>query len=582
MIEKTPTPTIDPVTSPEIRIPSVTLSPNKISILPGILIGILLTSTAVFAYGYFSKIPKTPTVPLPPTATPAPSVAPTSVPDSTFGQITWLDKPVKVSNPDVLKTSVDPNGEVPQQTEAYKVATFSSGAELIVSFIAYGGMGNTNIYRIIKDKNQYNLIESIVIDKNVKTELDNIFDKTKIKFISYDTLGLLPPDYINVGNQVFLATLAGLAPSQFFTSLKNPVKYLSSPYGDFYSVYTDAYKSQNILGREIFLKLPDFTLLSYRLDTGFASDEKIPRVTFTSGGVNKDQFEPGIPFQCGLGAASTVIKANSSLLIEKQEIGYLTNSNLTDKKIYQIKNIQNELLKVLYDNYKTGRDYPSAPPIMNIDQYNETHNHFLYQDLSGDWIVYVNSQYSPMVECGKPVIYLYPTQDTVVNVKVGADMSKSDPLYPSDGWTVLAKPSGNLTYQNHSYPYLFWEGMGWGTYPDYQNRGVVVSQQNLVRTLKSQLTQLGLNTQESADFMEFWQSKLPQTPYVRLTWLTTVDMNRLAPLVVEPRPDTVIRIFLEFEGLQQPRPLTSQALISVSRRGFTLVEWGGLLLKAQN
>ncbi|MFA4826974.1 MAG: hypothetical protein WC596_01815 [Candidatus Shapirobacteria bacterium] len=580
MIEQTPTPapSIDPITSPEVRIPSITPSPKKLSILPGILIGILLTSTAVFAYGYFSKIPKTAIVPLPPTATPAPSVAPTSVPDSTFGQITWLDKPVKVSNPDVLKTS-GPNGELPQQTEAYKVATFSSGSELIVSFIAYGGMGNTNIYRIIKDKNQYNLIESLIVDKDTKNELNNIFDKTKIKFISYDTLGLLPPDYINVGNQVFITAPAGLGPSQFFPSLKNPVKYLTSPHGDFYSVYTDAYKSQNILGREIFLKLPDFTLLSYRLDTGFTSDDKVPRVTFTSGGINKDQFEPGIPFQCGLGTASTVIKANSSLLIEKQEVGNVTYS--PDKKIYQIKNIQNELLKVLYDNYKTGRDYPSAPPIMSIDQYNETHNHFLYQDLSGDWIVYVNSQYAPMVECGKPVIYLYPTQDTVINVKVGADMSQSDPLYPSDGWTVLAKPSGNLTYQNQSYPYLFWEGMGWGTYPDYQNRGVVVSQQNLIRTLKSQLSQLGLNTQESADFMEFWQSRLPQTPYVRLTWLNTADMNRLAPLAVNPRPDTVIRIFLEFEGLQQPRPLIPQSLTSVPRRGFTLVEWGGLLIKGK-
>jgi hypothetical protein len=111
------------------------------------------------------------------------------------------------------------------------------------------------------------------------------------------------------------------------------------------------------------------------------------------------------------------------------------------------------------------------------------------------------------------------------------------------------------------------------------NYGVVVAQKDLISTLKSQLKSLGLNSKESADFLDFWTNKLPVTPYIRLTWLGTKEMNQLAPLSVVPSPDTTIRIFLDFAGLNQPVKLIPQKLTSSPRFGFTLVEWGGLLVK---
>ena len=70
---------------------------------------------------------------------------------------------------------------------------------------------------------------------------------------------------------------------------------------------------------------------------------------------------------------------------------------------------------------------------------------------------------------------------------------------------------------------------------------------------------------------------MPSTPYVRVTWFGKSQMDQLAPLIIIPKPDTVIRIFMDFEGLERPISIPPQRLGAPTRRGFTVVEWGGLL-----
>ncbi|MDD3003113.1 MAG: hypothetical protein PHS06_04585, partial [Candidatus Shapirobacteria bacterium] len=269
-----------------------------------------------------------------------------------------------------------------------------------------------------------------------------------------------------------------------------------------------------------------------------------------------------------------VILKDSTLLSDKIQVG----KTQSGKSVFKIENKNNEFVKKLYDEYKQTRSYENTK-IITLEEFVTNPNHFLLQDPTGDWQIFVNANYSSLAECGKPVIYLYPTKETQIKVQVGAQITKSEPTYPNDGWVVIAKPNGELIYQNQNYSYLFWEGLGNGLYPDYKNKGTVVAQKDLISTLYSQLSQLGLNQKESADFMEFWQSKLPASPFVRLTWLGTKDMDILAPLKVYPQPDTRIRIFLEFQGLQNPVKLIPQKLSAPAREGFTLIEWGGLLFK---
>ena len=91
------------------------------------------------------------------------------------------------------------------------------------------------------------------------------------------------------------------------------------------------------------------------------------------------------------------------------------------------------------------------------------------------------------------------------------------------------------------------------------------------------LAKLGLNEKETKDFLEFWQPKLEVKPYVFVTFLPQREFDKLAPLTVNPKPDTVIRVFMDYEPLEKfinvPEPQFSTPI----RTGFTVVEWGGRL-----
>ncbi len=200
-----------------------------------------------------------------------------------------------------------------------------------------------------------------------------------------------------------------------------------------------------------------------------------------------------------------------------------------------------------------------------------------FHDSLGNLVIMSAKDYRTPGGCAKPVIYLYPTKPTTVSVSVGATIWNSAPLYGPDGWHVLASPNGSLVTTSGIVKSLFWDGLGRGTYPAASAGRVVPSGQALA-TIQTDLAAQGLNPSEIRDFVDFWGSKLPTNkPYTRLSWLTKSELDTLAPLRISPRPDTTIRVFLDFEGLDTPTALTPQILSAPSRSGFTAVEWGGLL-----
>ncbi len=248
--------------------------------------------------------------------------------------------------------------------------------------------------------------------------------------------------------------------------------------------------------------------------------------------------------------------------------------------VYKITNLDNPLVLKAYQEFQeSGGSSAQSEMYADIskdDFVNQQHALVVFKDNYNQWLVYIRETFSPPVGCAKPVVYLYPTVNQQVAVKVGADVKLSDPLYDvQKGWLAYAKTNGQLTVNGQQFNSLFWEGLGYGAYPAVTS-GTVVRQADAVKTIRWQLAQQGLNNQEIADFMDYWKDKLPSNPYIRITWLNTAQMDVLAPLYIAPKPDTVIRVFLDAEGLNEPIDLPAQDLKPAMRLGFTVVEWGGL------
>ncbi len=327
----------------------------------------------------------------------------------------------------------------------------------------------------------------------------------------------------------------------------------------------------------------DFRTVIYRVGSNltFTTTKKgietlsTANINWSDGSANKDDYIRQ-PSGCGEGSSNII-----ALNVKDSDLAVAGKSG--SDNIYQAKSSSIPFESTFYKEYvDLTKDIDGSIRTdlilgQTAQQYLDKHAIILVKDGLGQYQVMINSRFAVVGGCGKPVIYLYPKVTTNVNVEVDARVVKSDPFYGNGWFNVLAQPSGQLNYQGHSYGSLFWEGYGNGIYPDVSKTGVVVSQSELLPTLRMQMTQLGLNAKEQTDFMAFWQAKLPTSPYVKLTWLTTRQMNELAPLHITPAPDTVIRVFLDSEGLNQPVSLNPQHFTAPARNGFTFVEWGGLL-----
>lgn len=181
-------------------------------------------------------------------------------------------------------------------------------------------------------------------------------------------------------------------------------------------------------------------------------------------------------------------------------------------------------------------------------------------------------------EMGKPVIYLYPqkTSKVFVNVEPTNGISISDPEI-GEGWNVVATPEGKITLDGKDYPYLFWEGFA--TNFKTPAEGFVMKTAEVSKFFDEKLAVLGLNKKEIADFKEYWVPILSEEPYYFITFIDQIQFEKYAPLTVEPKPDSVIRVFFDYKGLQKPIKVTEQKLAAAIRKGFSVIEWGGRLYR---
>lgn len=178
----------------------------------------------------------------------------------------------------------------------------------------------------------------------------------------------------------------------------------------------------------------------------------------------------------------------------------------------------------------------------------------------------------------KPVIYLYPEEETEVSVKLDYDgeLTCTYPAY-ENGWTVTAQPDGTLKDEHgQTYNYLYWEGVSYAPY-DF-SRGFCVAGEDTAAFLEEALADLGLTRREANEFIVYWLPLMESNPYNLISFQGEAYTDR-AELTVDPAPETEIRVFMAWQALEEAIEIEPQELAAPQRQGFTLVEWGGTEVK---
>ena len=182
----------------------------------------------------------------------------------------------------------------------------------------------------------------------------------------------------------------------------------------------------------------------------------------------------------------------------------------------------------------------------------------------------------------KPIIYLYPEEETELTVYLGRPdiISCSYPKYNSEnGWNIIAKPDGTLIDKNNNRELysLYWEGED---FIDISIEDVfVIKGEKSIEFLEEKLAVLGLNEKESEEFIVYWLPKLEKNKYNYIRFATIDEINEMMPLDFSVQPDTTIRVLMEFKPLNEYIEVQEQELTTPNRTGFVVVEWGGMEIK---
>jgi len=189
-----------------------------------------------------------------------------------------------------------------------------------------------------------------------------------------------------------------------------------------------------------------------------------------------------------------------------------------------------------------------------------------------EWTYYyhVNSK------ADKPIIYLYPTTETEIHVKLWTprNLLHTYPKYNAEKWrSVIAQPNGDLedrdTWRKLYALYREWKSDNKTNF----NEWFVVAWKDIIPFLEEKLAILGLNEREAEEFIVYWLPQMENNEWNLIRFESIEEQNENMPLNITPSPNTVIRVMMDWKAIDEPIDIPEQELITPKRNWFTVVEW---------
>lgn len=292
------------------------------------------------------------------------------------------------------------------------------------------------------------------------------------------------------------------------------------------------------------------------------------------------------------------IKINEDFLNREIDISQYTcrQESLSDISAFRVIEIQqdrvflssfttyqaNYLLLGVPDSELAVGDHVSLKTTVYYDDIPNTSCHIIllsdvteFKVLNDEEIYAIYEEYSNTV-CDKPVIYLYPEQDTLCSVRVDINgrLTCTYPEHGENGWkNFVATPDGTLYFPDGGEYYcLYWEGISHFT-PDFST-GFCIKGSETADFLREILPQLGLTPREANEFIIYWLPRMQENEYNLISFQQDA-YTASAPLEITPTPDSLLRVFMVYCAIEESIEITPQTFDSFERIGFTVVEWGG-------
>ncbi len=486
----------------------------------------------------------------------------------------------------------------------------------------------SDVYGLHKDRWDATLIEKpsyedlntlklLTISKNFKelpspnkdfrlfTKVDPNPPKELVKYVSGETTGIYLADGAGVIYKYSQTT--GKANEDFPSKLENAENQQEDYYQKMREINGRIEKYKSETGKDD-LEINDYPSMPETIYTpSFSFKVNEIKDVILSSGSFYESYENAFPHPCGHDV-NTYLTQNIQDP-ELQKIGTVNGLN-----IYLLIDANHPIYKIAYELKKKPNDELWEQMDQKEDQYFRRIPDFTaYQakrpllfikDFWGRTALLQENNFTVVGGCGKPVIYLYPGVPTDISLQFTAPMELTTqiPKYV-EGWKVKAYPNGKLvdlqpqytkcellknsfgseyaksSCERNEYPYIYWAGQSHAAFYPKISAGWIVESREVESTLREKLTEIGLTEKEQNDMLEYWLPQINKynAPYYRLSLLQNAELNKLFPMQVTPKPDSIIRVFLDFDPLNSAGEisLTVGKVQHYSRNGFTLVEWGG-------
>ena len=175
----------------------------------------------------------------------------------------------------------------------------------------------------------------------------------------------------------------------------------------------------------------------------------------------------------------------------------------------------------------------------------------------------------------KPIIYLYTTEETHVNVTLWTpeNLLYTYPKYNSEKWwNVIAQPNWDLedmdTWRKLYSLYREWKSKNERDF----NEWFVVAWEDIIPFLEEKLAILWLNEREAEEFIVYWLPQMEGNEWNLIRFETKAEQDKNMPLNITPAPDTVIRVMMDWKAIDELIDIPQQQLTTPERKWFTVVE----------